>query len=223
MLLIAHRSGPSKYPEQTIASACYAMENGADMVEIDVRLTKDGCLAVTHDENLKRVFGLDAEVSQLEAEAFRSLHHADAPEYSSHMLTEYLEASFPLLIHVKKTDVLPALVAAVSPVEERIVLGLPTPEAVAYVREHCPKIRILSFSSKDNVTAMLAAGVDYMRLWESWLEPEMIAEVRNSGTDLWVMSGTVKDDTVGEPTAEGLERILNISPDGLLINDVCRV
>ena len=139
------------------------------------------------------------------------------------MLSEYLETGFPLLIHIKKTDVLPALVEAVAPFAERIVLGLPTPEAVTYVREHCPGIRILSFSSKENVSAMLAVGVDYMRLWESWLEPEMIAQVRNSHTDLWVMSGMVKDDTVGEPTAAGLERILNISPDGLLINDVCRV
>ena len=223
MILIAHRSGPSKYPEQTIASARYAMEHGADMVEVDVRLTKDSCLAVTHDENLKRVFGLDQEISQLDAAEFRSLHHADAPEYSSHMLSEYLDTGFPLLIHVKKTDVLPALVEAVAPVAERIVLGLPTPEAVAYVRTHCPEIRILSFSSKENVSAMLAVGVDYMRLWESWLVPEMIAEVRNSHTPLWVMSGNAKNDTVGEPTTEGLEQILNISPDGLLINDVRRV
>ena len=223
MILIAHRSGPSKYPEQTIASARHAMENGADMVEIDVRLTKDGCLAVTHDENLKRVFGIEKEISQLDAEEFRSLHHADAPEYSSHMLSEYLDAGFPLLIHVKKTDVLPALVEAVSPFAQRIVLGLPTPEAVTYVRTHCPEVRILSFSSRDNVSAMLAVGVDYMRLWESWLEPELIAEVRASSADLWVMSGNAKNDTVGEPTAEGLARILSLSPDGLLINDVSRI
>ena len=223
MLLIAHRSGPGKYPEQTVASARYAMENGADMVEIDVRLTKDGCLAVTHDENLKRVFGLDQEISQLTAEEFCSLHHADAPDYGSHMLQDYLETGFPLLIHVKKTDVLPSLVEAVSPFSKRIVLGLPTPEAVTYVRTHCPEIRILSFSSRENVSAMLDVGVDYMRLWESWLVPELIAEVRNSNTDLWVMSGNAKNDTVGEPTEEGLAQILAISPDGLLINDICRI
>lgn len=223
MLLIAHRSGPAKYPEQTVASARYAVECGADMVEIDVRLTKDGHLAVTHDENLKRIFGVEKEISQVDAGEFRRLHHIVAPEYSSHMLSDYLETGLPLLIHVKKADVLPALVEAVSPFANRIVLGLPTPEAVAYVRKHCPEIRILSFSSRDNVTAMLSAGVDYIRLWENWLEPELITEVRSSGAGLWVMSGSAKDGTVGEPTAAGLEKIWRISPDGILINDVRRV
>ena len=37
MKLIAHRSGPVDYPEQTILSARQALELGADMVEIDVR------------------------------------------------------------------------------------------------------------------------------------------------------------------------------------------
>ena len=61
MKWIAHRSGPTVYPEQTIASARHALENGADIVEIDVRFTADKRIAVSHDKNLSRVFGEDLE------------------------------------------------------------------------------------------------------------------------------------------------------------------
>ena len=52
MLKIAHRSGPVSYPEQTVASAIEALSFGADIIEIDLRLTSDGELAVTHFNEL---------------------------------------------------------------------------------------------------------------------------------------------------------------------------
>jgi glycerophosphoryl diester phosphodiesterase len=41
-----------------------AAELGADMVEVDVRLTADHVPVIAHDENLKRVFGVSGTVSE---------------------------------------------------------------------------------------------------------------------------------------------------------------
>lgn len=42
-----------------------AVEQGTEMLELDVHLTKDGHVVVSHDENLLRQTGHDVDVSSL--------------------------------------------------------------------------------------------------------------------------------------------------------------
>src|SRR5919197_3763261 len=49
VLNIAHRGARAVVPENTIAAIEKAAELGADIVEIDVHLSRDGELVVTHD------------------------------------------------------------------------------------------------------------------------------------------------------------------------------
>ncbi|UCG14269.1 MAG: glycerophosphodiester phosphodiesterase, partial [Deltaproteobacteria bacterium] len=53
-LNIAHRGARSLAPENTLVAARKAQEHGADMWELDVRMTCDGELIVIHDTSLKR-------------------------------------------------------------------------------------------------------------------------------------------------------------------------
>jgi glycerophosphoryl diester phosphodiesterase len=50
--VIAHRGASAHHPENTIAAVWGAAAAGADMVELDVRITADGALAVHHDAQL---------------------------------------------------------------------------------------------------------------------------------------------------------------------------
>jgi glycerophosphoryl diester phosphodiesterase len=51
-LVVAHRGASSTHPENTIAAFDAAVEAGADVVELDVRMTADGVPVVLHDANL---------------------------------------------------------------------------------------------------------------------------------------------------------------------------
>ena len=51
---IAHRGGAKLAPENSLAAFRQAIEIGADGFELDVHLTRDGDLAVIHDERLER-------------------------------------------------------------------------------------------------------------------------------------------------------------------------
>ena len=62
MLVWAHRGFSSIYPENTMLAFRKAKEAGADGVEMDVHLTKDGEVVVIHDENLLRTTGVDKMV-----------------------------------------------------------------------------------------------------------------------------------------------------------------
>ena len=57
VIVIAHRGAAGSAPENTIASVALAVEQGADMVEIDVQETADGEVVVVHDSDLMRVGG----------------------------------------------------------------------------------------------------------------------------------------------------------------------
>lgn len=52
--IIAHRGGAADCPENTLAAFKNAVELGADGVEFDVQLTKDGEVVVIHDEFIDR-------------------------------------------------------------------------------------------------------------------------------------------------------------------------
>ncbi|TDK25243.1 glycerophosphodiester phosphodiesterase [Arthrobacter crusticola] len=52
--VIAHRGASAHAPENTLPAIDLAVEHGADLVEIDVRRTLDGELAVIHDPTLER-------------------------------------------------------------------------------------------------------------------------------------------------------------------------
>ena len=54
MIVIAHRGASGYAPEHTFASYDRAYELGADYLEQDLQLTKDGVLVVMHDETMER-------------------------------------------------------------------------------------------------------------------------------------------------------------------------
>ncbi|MRI59063.1 MAG: hypothetical protein C6H99_06120 [Epsilonproteobacteria bacterium] len=65
--IVAHRGGIERYPENTIEAIRYALRIKCDVIEVDVRRTKDGELVLLHDRDFGRVAGVDMEVSQLES------------------------------------------------------------------------------------------------------------------------------------------------------------
>lgn len=226
-LIIAHRSGPILYPEQTVASARHALSLGADMVEIDARLSKDGELIISHDASAMRVFGVDRDVSLMSAEEFRALRHRCAPDHSAHLLKDYIDANiFPLLIHIKVSDAIPPLLALLDErgCTDRVVLGVASPDEAKCARAICPDIALLSFAKREDIPEMIELGCEYIRLWEPWLSEEAVNQIKAGGTRLAVMTGEAEVGyPVGEPSDDGIRRVLSYSPDAVLINDVRRI
>jgi glycerophosphoryl diester phosphodiesterase len=56
-LVIAHRGASGHAPENTLAAYELAVEQRADMIEIDLHRTLDGAIVVTHDEELSGLGG----------------------------------------------------------------------------------------------------------------------------------------------------------------------
>ncbi len=63
-LKIGHRGAKAYEIENTIESFKKAVVLGANAIELDVRQSKDGELIVCHDDNLKRVFGVNLLINE---------------------------------------------------------------------------------------------------------------------------------------------------------------
>lgn len=66
-LIIAHRGSSAHAPENTFAAFRRAIEDGADGIEFDVRLSKNGVPVVFHDHTLMRTSMREGEVGQYTA------------------------------------------------------------------------------------------------------------------------------------------------------------
>ena len=73
MKIYAHRGFSHKFPEATRAAYQAAIEVGADGLECDVRLSKDGVAVCFHDRDTKRISGVKKRVAALTLSEWREL------------------------------------------------------------------------------------------------------------------------------------------------------
>ena len=83
-LLIAHRGASGYVPEHTLAAYWLAIEQGADYVEPDLVLTKDGVLVARH-ETANAILYADASVREARTDV------AERPEFASRKATKSID------------------------------------------------------------------------------------------------------------------------------------
>ncbi|MFD6185174.1 glycerophosphodiester phosphodiesterase [Streptomyces goshikiensis] len=76
---VGHRGDPYRVRENTLPSIGSAFARGADAVEIDVRLTRDGVPVLLHDETLQRLWGHDVRLDAVTAPQLRELTGGGVP------------------------------------------------------------------------------------------------------------------------------------------------
>ena len=97
-MIYGHRGAASvDVPENTLASIRRALAHGADGVEVDVRLTRDGVPVLAHDAGLWRTAGVDRELSGVD--------YADLPAVRGEQVPTLAEAleqvRGPLVVELK--------------------------------------------------------------------------------------------------------------------------
>jgi len=115
--VIAHRGACSDAPENTLPAIDLAARRGADFVEVDVQLTRDGRLVVVHDTHLRRTTDARhrfpgrgpwrvgdmtlAELRSLDAGSWFGSRYADTPVPTLQEVADTLHGRSGLLLEVK--------------------------------------------------------------------------------------------------------------------------
>ncbi len=71
--VIAHRGGAGEWPGETIYAFKQAVALGVDILEMDIRHTKDGGIFLMHNRNVKDTTGEDLKIRKMEAKDVRNL------------------------------------------------------------------------------------------------------------------------------------------------------
>jgi glycerophosphoryl diester phosphodiesterase len=90
--ITAHRGSSSDAPENTITAIRQAIKDKAGIVEIDVRMTADGEVILSHDDSLKRTAGLPIFISQSSYAELRDINVANKFTY------QYGKVRIPTLV-----------------------------------------------------------------------------------------------------------------------------
>jgi glycerophosphoryl diester phosphodiesterase len=104
MIVIGHRGASGYAPEHTLASYDLALRLGADYLEQDLQMTKDGVLVVLHDDTLDRTTGgscsgrvIDRTLEEVQRCDAGSWFNSAHPE---HARPEYVGLRIPTLEEV---------------------------------------------------------------------------------------------------------------------------
>jgi glycerophosphoryl diester phosphodiesterase len=109
-LAIAHRGDPLVHRENTLPSLLSAVGKGANALEFDLRLTRDGHIVLLHDRSLGRVWGRDADVAELTLEEVRQTDGEYRMATFDEVLDTFDDVTF--LVDLKTDDVIVPAVAA---------------------------------------------------------------------------------------------------------------
>ena len=71
--IIAHQGSSLELPPNTIDAFQLALDQGADIIELDIWRSRDGVWIVIHDRNLSRITGVDKDIMDLTYEEIQSL------------------------------------------------------------------------------------------------------------------------------------------------------
>jgi glycerophosphoryl diester phosphodiesterase len=113
VLDIAHRGASQLAPEHSIAAYELALEQGAHVLELDLRLLRDGELVVAHDRTLKRTLGLDAAFSELSLAELERIAGSRTPLRLDQVFSHFPTARFNLELKDETLEGPVALAAAI--------------------------------------------------------------------------------------------------------------
>jgi len=99
--VVAHRGASSEIAEHTARAYEKAIEQGADAVECDVRLTRDGHLVCVHDPTLSRTSDGRGRVSEVTLDELQDLDFSswrtDLPASADDLISERPVEALPVL------------------------------------------------------------------------------------------------------------------------------
>ncbi len=220
-LVIAHRGASGYRPENTLSAFQLAVDQRADMIEIDLHLSRDDAIVVRHDGNLANL-GLSRELRATDLVKIRSLDAGEGESIPT--LDEVLdrfgsEVAFNLEIKSASDGAYPGLeAAALRAVENRGLL------ASTLFSSFCDGVlgRLRAMSSEARLAVLVSArrpagaleraravGAEALNPWFGLASTDLIDAAHAEGFAVYPY-------TVDEPAE--LRRCLDVGVDGLFTN-----
>ncbi|MFQ5737859.1 MAG: glycerophosphodiester phosphodiesterase [Acidobacteriota bacterium] len=227
-LVIAHRGASGEAPENTLAAFRRAVQLNVDLVELDVRFSRDRRVIVIHDETVQRTTTGHGAVAEMTLNDLRQL---DCGSWFDQRfkgeriptLEEVIAVVRPtpvqLLIEIKDRPAPPegfeTLILETlgrNGMQSRAILQSFDLRAVKELKQIEPSVAaaaLLDRRSSDPVGEALEAGAETLAIKWKLLRPEIVEEAHRRGVQVYVW-------TVNKPKDIG--RMRDFGVDGIISN-----
>ena len=223
--ITAHRGDSLNYPENTILAFTSALDKNADWIELDIQLTKDKEVVVSHDANLKRVSGVDKNIYDL---TYKELQQIDVGKNYNNVG----ETRIPLLSDVFKWGILNSISFNIElkpyeddetlvektielikkyHMEDRVVLTsgkYSILEEIKKVNDKIPTGYIMSLAYGD-ISKLDKA--DNFSIEASSINKELVKKLHNEGKEVYAWTVNARDS---------INKMLDLNVDNIITDDV---
>ena len=230
MIVWAHRGFSSRYPENTMMAFEAARDAGADGIEMDVHLTKDGEVVVIHDENLLRTTGVDkmvgdctlSEITAIKASKTMSdkfdTYVPSFDEFCAFIKESCMKANVELktgVIYYPGIEEKVASVVKKYGIEDKVIFSSFNPLSLVIMQRYLPECKMgFLFSNSINIKHIshLAKEVAFSYLHPDYkvISEEMLQETKACG--LGINAWTINDP-------EEVKRLMAWGVEGTITND----
>ena len=198
--IVAHRGLAEGVPENTLAAFRQSIARSVAVIEVDVRVTKDGRLVILHDPTLDRTTDCSGSVSTFTLARLKACdagwptHRGERVPTLGEAIALVRDGPARLLLDIKPGTPLDKVIDELrsSHAEAKVILGLRRAADVAHARTALPGVAILAFTPKaSDAPAFARAGANIIRIWSDWVgaDPAAVARTRALGPEVWIMVG----------------------------------
>jgi glycerophosphoryl diester phosphodiesterase len=223
VLNIAHRGGiVPGFAENTLAAYRRAISFGVDVIEIDLRGTRDGEVIILHDETVDRTTDGTGNVTDYTLGELKQLNAGGGesiPTYAE-VLDLVAGTGVKLLLDIKVSPVLDkGKVVRLTESHDAVldvIVGVRTVDDLRQFRRLNPNIRTLGFIRRaEDVDDFVAAGIDIIRLWPKWIraDQEIVRKVQGRGKPVWTTAADAPREVLEELIGSGVNGILSDFPE----------
>lgn len=205
--IMAHRGSTKNSMENTMESINEAIDNGADFVEIDVVLTKDNVVILSHDHNLKRLTGRKVNIEDLNFEELKNYKIIDkkkSKEFNFIDLQTVLEKTsgkIKLNIELKPYKNNEKILAqeVMKLIKDKpydVIVSSLSPKALQEIKDIEPSIStglILAFSYGNFHNVKF---VDFFCIEKEILTNDMIRKIQKNGKRVYIWTTNTHEDIV---------------------------
>jgi len=224
-LVIAHRGSSGERPENTLSAYALAVEQRADMIEIDLHRTRDGEIVIAHDERLPGLPG-GREIGECTFADVRALANGERRVPSLDEVLDGFGARIPFNLEIKvggrgaypgiEAETLAAL--ATRGLGPSILFSSFDDGVLQRLREADPRARIgvlVSGRAPERWLERCAAvTAEAVHFWKGLATAPSVADAHSAGLAVYVY-------TVDEPAE--MRSLLERGCDGLFTNHPSRM
>ena len=215
LLKVGHRGARAYEIENTLESFKKAIELGANAVELDVRTSNDAQLIISHDDNLKKVFGKDVLVSGATIEELKELTGNRIATFEE--VLRFIDRKVEkILVELKEPGYEKKVLDVIreEKVEDRVIVVSFHEEALAHVRDIDKNIEIgLVYTKfKKPIDAALKLHAQYLVPLYRFVHRRNVAKAHKNNLKMIVWTINTKEEARNY-IAKGVDGIATDKPD----------